>query len=235
MCFRLVDPHSSRLKDPFMIFSGRNQPWSSSPGRLVRDNTAMPQRGGGLLGDVPVPGVDLMHGGHHDGGHHHGRGRVSNCRHAQGRICENLKYGLQQMKYRGHKEAYKAVVEALVVGPEVVRTAEAEDILGLNQELILKTRARRGLSVEDENDTPTSGLEYDPYEHEGGGRRGRRGQGRTSLRELFVYYARLGEHGATGQHISLTQSDKWLKQAGVIDNWNVTTTDTAIAFRKISR
>ena len=33
----------------------------------------------------------------------------------------------------------------------------------------------------------------------------------------------------------MTQSDKWLRQAKVIDGWNVTTTDTAIAFRKISR
>ena len=51
---------------------------------------------------------------------------------------------------------------------------------------------------------------------------------RLSLRELFVRYA-------GGQRISLNQSDKWLKQSDVIDNWNVTTTDTAIAFRKISR
>ena len=35
--------------------------------------------------------------------------------------------------------------------------------------------------------------------------------------------------------ITLSQSDKWLRQAKVIDGWNVTTTDTAIAFRKISR
>ena len=152
--------------------------------------------------------------------------------HPQGRICENLKYGLQQMRYRGQKEAYKAIVEALVVGPEVIRAAEAEDILGLNQELVYKTRAKRGLHMEDDNDT--SGVDYDPYETDRRGG-GRRGQPRTSLRELFVYYARFGEHGATGQHISLTQSDKWLKQAGVIDNWNVTSTDTAIAFRKISR
>ena len=33
----------------------------------------------------------------------------------------------------------------------------------------------------------------------------------------------------------MTQSDKWLRQAKVVDGWNVTTTDTAIAFRKISR
>ena len=158
--------------------------------------------------------------------------RGSRCQHAQARICDNLKYGLQQMKYRGHKEAYKAVVEAIAIGPEVVRTAEAEDILGLNPEIILKARARHGINIEDDMETGTSGIEYDPYEE----KRGRGGrQSRLGLRELFVYYARFGEHGASGQHISLNQSDKWLKQSGVIDNWNVTTTDTAIAFRKISR
>ena len=36
-----------------------------------------------------------------------------NCRHSQSRICENLKFGLQQMKYRGQKDAYKAVVDAI--------------------------------------------------------------------------------------------------------------------------
>ena len=40
---------------------------------------------------------------------------------------------------------------------------------------------------------------------------------------------------AQGDLITLSQSDKWLRQAKVIDEWNVTTTDTAIAFRKISR
>jgi len=79
-----------------------------------------------------------------------------------------------------------------------------------------------------------SGLDYDPYEDKRGGKYGR--GGKYSLRELFVYYSRLGEHGSSsGQRISLNQSDKWLKQSEVIDNWNVTTTDTAIAFRKISR
>ena len=78
-----------------------------------------------------------------------------NCRHSQGRICENLKFGLQQMKYRGQKDAYKAVVDAIAVGPEVVRTAEAEDILGLTSEIIHKARARRGISIEDETDVGT--------------------------------------------------------------------------------
>ena len=68
----------------------------------------------------------------------------------------------------------------------------------------------------------------------GGGRRGG-GGGQYKLRDLFVLYAKLGDRNSTGQHINLAQCDKWLKQAGVIDNWNVTSTDTASSFRKISR
>ena len=37
--------------------------------------------------------------------------------------------------------------------------------------------------------------------------------------------------GSDGTQITLSQSDKWLRQAKVIDGWTVTTTDTAIAFR----
>ena len=52
------------------------------------------------------------------------------CRHPQGKICENLKYNLQQYKYRGQKELYKALVEGVIVGPESLRSSEAEAILG---------------------------------------------------------------------------------------------------------
>ena len=48
-------------------------------------------------------------------------------------------------------------------------------------------------------------------------------------------FSKFGESGSDGSQITLTQSDKWLRQAKVIDGWNVTTTDTAIAFRKVSR
>ena len=182
------------------------------------------------------------------------------CRHPQGRICENLKYGLHQMKIRGQREAYLAVVDSVIVGPEVVRTAEAEDILGINPDLFMRARARKGLTqpfgapggdfgslggpgppggLEAEDSTS----EYDPFyaasERGGGGGGGGGGNRRSrlimSLRDLFVYYARFGDNHSTGQHITLSQSDKWLKQAGVIDNWNITTTDTATYYRKISR
>ncbi len=42
---------------------------------------------------------------------------------------------------------------------------------------------------------------------------------------------RWGDSRSDGNQITLTQSDKWLRQAGVIDGWEVTTTDTAIFFR----
>ena len=230
----------SRPNSPGVEHRGQGPAWNSSPGRLVRDHTSMSQRG--LFGDVPVPSVDMA-----------GNSKVVNCRHPQGRICENLRHGLQQLKYRGQRDAYKvslvqfngpleikpqvsfqAIVDAIVVGPEAVRTAEAEDILGLNPDSILRARARSNMH-HDDNDTQTS-FEFDnPYDDN---KRSNKYNSRRlfmSMRDLFVTFARYGDPHASGQHITLSQSDKWMKQAGVIDNWNVTSTDTAIAFRKISR
>ena len=85
----------------------------------------------------------------------------------------------------------------------------------------------------DDNDTGTSGFEFDnPYDQD---RKRNNRRLFMSMRDLFVHFSRYGDPHASGQHITLSQSDKWMKQAGVIDNWNVTATDTAIAFRKISR
>ena len=55
------------------------------------------------------------------------------------------------------------------------------------------------------------------------------------LEEQFTLFSRFGSIGFNGINITLSQSDKWLKQAGIIDGWNITTTDTAIALRKFSR
>ncbi len=60
-----------------------------------------------------------------------------------------------------------------------------------------------------------------------------RGASFTHYRKLrfgLVLY-RWGDSRSDGNQITLTQSDKWLRQAGVIDGWEVTTTDTAIFFR----
>lgn len=39
----------------------------------------------------------------------------------------------------------------------------------------------------------------------------------------------------TGETITLSNSDKWMKQAKVIDPKKITTTDTGIAFKKIAK
>ena len=54
------------------------------------------------------------------------------------------------------------------------------------------------------------------------------------LHSQFALFSKFGDSGSTGTQITLSQSDRWLRQAKVIDGWNVTTIDTAIAFRKIS-
>ena len=181
--------------------------------RLGRDRTANKSLfGGGGAGGPP--------------------GEIPNCRHQTGKICENVKYNLQQYKYRGQKDIFKALYEAALVGPEAVKPAEAEDILGLNTNLVTKAISKRssmGFPMDFDSEDSIPEFRGGP----GGPAGGRRGQ--YKLRDLFVLYAKLGDRNSTGQHINLAQCDKWLKQAGVIDNWNVTSTDTASCFRKISR
>ena len=58
---------------------------------------------------------------------------------------------------------------------------------------------------------------------------------KDALKEQFESYGKFGDKAADGKTIKLSQSDKWFKQAKVIDGKNITTTDTGIAFRKISK
>lgn len=55
------------------------------------------------------------------------------------------------------------------------------------------------------------------------------------LKEQFVLFSKFGDKTADGKSIKLSQSDKWFKQAKVIDGKKITTTDTGIAFRKIAK
>lgn len=55
------------------------------------------------------------------------------------------------------------------------------------------------------------------------------------LRDQFEAFAKFGDKAADGKTIKLSQSDKWFKQAKVIDGKKITTTDTGIAFRKTSK
>ena len=58
---------------------------------------------------------------------------------------------------------------------------------------------------------------------------------KAALKEQFEAFGKFGDKAADGKTIKLSQSDKWFKQAKVIDGKKISTTDTAIAFRKISK
>ncbi|KAB0795994.1 hypothetical protein PPYR_10055 [Photinus pyralis] len=58
-------------------------------------------------------------------------------------------------------------------------------------------------------------------------------QGGISLEEIFSLFAKFGDTKSDGKVITLTNADKWLKQAQVVDGKKMTTTDTGIAFNKL--
>ena len=58
----------------------------------------------------------------------------------------------------------------------------------------------------------------------------------TLLRKQFERFALFGtERHKDGSHITLTQIDRWLRQAKILDGFRITTTDTAILFRRVSQ
>lgn len=57
-------------------------------------------------------------------------------------------------------------------------------------------------------------------------------EGAASLKSQFTLFSKFGDVKSDGKVITLSQSDKWMKQAGVIDK-KITTTDTGIHFKKL--
>lgn len=57
-------------------------------------------------------------------------------------------------------------------------------------------------------------------------------EGAANLKEQFKLFSKFGDVKSDGKVITLSQSDKWMKQAGVIDK-KITTTDTGIHFKKL--
>lgn len=53
------------------------------------------------------------------------------------------------------------------------------------------------------------------------------------FQDAFKAFSKFGDPKSDGKHITLSQSDKWMKQAKVIDGKKITTTDTAIHFKKL--
>lgn len=54
----------------------------------------------------------------------------------------------------------------------------------------------------------------------------------ATFKDQFKAFSKFGDIKSDGKHITLSQSDKWMKQAKVIDK-KITTTDTAIHFKKL--
>jgi hypothetical protein len=55
----------------------------------------------------------------------------------------------------------------------------------------------------------------------------------ATLKDQFAVFSRFGDTASDGKHITLSNSDKWMKQAKVIDGKKITTTDTSIYFKKL--
>ncbi|XP_014248364.1 TPPP family protein CG45057 isoform X3 [Cimex lectularius] len=53
--------------------------------------------------------------------------------------------------------------------------------------------------------------------------------------ETFKLFSKFGDTKSDGKHITLSQSDKWMKQAKVIDGKTITSTDTGIYFKKLKQ
>lgn len=53
------------------------------------------------------------------------------------------------------------------------------------------------------------------------------------FQDAFKAFSKFGDPKSDGKLITLSQSDKWMKQAKVIDGKKITTTDTAINFKKL--
>ena len=168
------------------------------------------------------------------------------------KIVRNLRYTLEQLRVVGDEASYMDLVEKLVIGPAPLRATHMEQLLGINPDLFTRASSRRHKLVQT-GLRPSWGEEVELL----------RSRPRTTcsperrlptlsrppevksprpmrwkfpnLHHQFLLFAKFGETCSDGSQITLTQSDKWLKQAKVVDGWNVTTTDTAIAFRKISR
>lgn len=54
----------------------------------------------------------------------------------------------------------------------------------------------------------------------------------SSFLASFKAFSKFGDPKSDGKLITLSQSDKWMKQAKVIDGKKITTTDTGIYFKK---
>lgn len=54
----------------------------------------------------------------------------------------------------------------------------------------------------------------------------------TTLEQQFISFTKFGDPKADGKTITLSKSDKWMKQAKLLDGVTLKLTDTGVAFNK---
>ena len=90
-----------------------------------------------------------------------------------------------------------------------------------------------GEKVEENNVKPlTNEVANLKIEDTGSSTPGSPATGTGSFLSSFKAFAKFGDTKSDGKQITLSQSDKWMKQAKVIDGKKITTTDTGIYFKK---
>lgn len=61
------------------------------------------------------------------------------------------------------------------------------------------------------------------------------GKSAPSFKAQFKAFSKFGDTKSDGQHLTLSQSDKWMKQASIFSGKKITTTDTGIYFKKLKQ
>lgn len=61
------------------------------------------------------------------------------------------------------------------------------------------------------------------------------GKSAPSFKAQFKAFSKFGDTKSDGRHLTLSQSDKWMKQALVVSGKKITTTDTGIYFKKLKQ
>ena len=159
------------------------------------------------------------------------------------RIVSNLRYSLEQLKLSSDAEEYRRLVDSVVVGPALVRQQDLSEVLGINQEFVARSKQTRLNIIQsgarpDWTERENTGLRSQsvPVEGRRVGRSRRELRGdlraaglRSALERQFQQFCRFG--GGEGRMITLTESDKWMRLGKLLDNWTITTMDTALAFR----
>jgi len=61
------------------------------------------------------------------------------------------------------------------------------------------------------------------------------GKSAPTFKAQFKAFSKFGDTKSDGQHLTLSQSDKWMKQASIFSGKKITTTDTGIYFKKLKQ